>query len=155
MPNGQPDFVEKERPALERFFAPLADVLTDFGRRHNLRLTKYYHDAPSWSFTFKHPCGGVGKIEVERQNEARFRIACQWWYDDYDNLTRSLKRFIGDAHPRNADVLGQELAQALQQVVSWEFGRWDEKRGGYSWQSTWTKEQFQALQEQYPTIEGI
>jgi hypothetical protein len=49
MPNGDPDFNVKE---LERFFSALASVLESFAQRHNLRLEKYYHQAPSWGFLY-------------------------------------------------------------------------------------------------------
>ena len=44
MPNGSND--PAERAELEAFFRDLADALTDFANRHNMRLQKYYHDAP-------------------------------------------------------------------------------------------------------------
>ena len=85
MPNGNPDFNVKE---LERFFSALAAVLEGFAQRHNLRLEKYYHQAPSWGFLFRHPSGGVGKIEVQRVSEATVCILSDWWYDDFDAATR-------------------------------------------------------------------
>src|SRR5262245_864534 len=50
MPNGNPDFYEKELPALEAFFAPTAGVLKDLADDHNLMLDRYYHQSPSWRF---------------------------------------------------------------------------------------------------------
>jgi hypothetical protein len=63
MPNGTPDVHERTKPKYDAFFVPLAAQLTDFASRHRLRLEKYYHEAPMWSFPFRHPNGGVAKID--------------------------------------------------------------------------------------------
>jgi hypothetical protein len=60
MPNGDPDFDAKGRRELDRFFSALAPALESFAQQNNLRLQKYYHQAPSWGFLFRHPSGGIG-----------------------------------------------------------------------------------------------
>lgn len=155
MPNRDPNFQMTEMPELDEFFRPIANVLTDFARRHNLKLTKYYHYAPSWSFAFRHPCGGVGKVEVCREHSEALQVLCSWWFDDYDKLTRFIKTYKGESLPRDSQMLDHELEQSLNVVLAWLFGTWDEQQGGYhSWKNTWTKEQFNALLEQYPDPHG-
>ena len=135
---------------LESFFAPLADVLQSFGERHNLKLEKYYHEEPSWSFTFRHPSGGVGKISVLRsRNEVDFD--CWWWYDDYETMTRHIKRMRKEHVPAKPKLVGEELERALQSLLSWKSGNWDEALGGNKvWQKTWTRDEFLRLPEKYP-----
>ena len=124
MPNGDPDFYEKEFPELESFFAPVASVLTEFGRRHNLALEKYYHQSPSWRFNFRHPQGGVASLDVMRESAESIKIYSYWWVDDYDTFSRSIKR---DETPpgRLADTdLGRILEDRLADILSWEKGAW-------------------------------
>ena len=147
MPNGDPDFKLKE---LERFFSVLAAVFESFAQRHNLRLEKYYHQAPSWGFLFRHPSGGVGKIAVQRANEATVCILSDWWYDDFDAATRFIRTASAGPMPLNSE-LALELEKALSELLSWRFGDWHERHTGYTnWRKTWTKEQFQKLPAEYP-----
>src|SRR5439155_15236553 len=114
MPNGNPDFNVKE---LGRFFSALAAVLEGFAQRHNLRLEKYYHQAPSWGFLFRHPSGGVGKIEVQRVSEATVCILSYWWYDDFDAATRFIRSASVEPMPVNSEIAG-ELEHALSELLS-------------------------------------
>lgn len=177
MPNGDPDFHLKEEPKLAAFFQPIAEVLTDFSQRYNLKLQKYYHQAPSWDFVFRHPQGGVGKIDVYRytdetillkdfhslapsgtsdvygQIDDRVFLTSIWWYDDYDKLTRFIKRVKHEPIHRDAQLLLAALESSLRLIVSWQFGQWDDHFSGYdSWKKTWTKKQFEALSDDYPEL---
>jgi hypothetical protein len=157
LPNGDPEFHLKEEPELETFFRPIADALTAFARQHNLKLEKYYHQSPSWSFTFRHPQGGVAKIQVCRESAEAAGLLCFWWYDEYDQLTRHMKNSKGKSKSvsREPEALTRELEECLKLVVSWQFGTWDEHCGGYdSWKKTWTKQQFDALLDSYPTLKA-
>jgi hypothetical protein len=147
MPNGSPEFNVRE---LERFFSVLAAILESFAQRHHLRLEKYYHQAPSWAFLFRHPSGGVGKLEVQRANEMAVCILSNWWYDDFDAATRFIRTTSVGPMPPNSE-LGVQLENALSELLSWRFGDWHERHMGYTnWRKTWTKEQFQRLLAEYP-----
>jgi hypothetical protein len=150
MPNGDPNFAEQELPALEEFFRPLQTLLTDFAQQHTLKLTKYYHQAPAWMFAFRHPKGGVGQIEVSRADSHRLGITGCWWYDDYVSLQRNLKRHSGRSLTLESPDIADELEACLYRILSWEFGTWDGCHSGYTWGKTWTKEQFEALLDDYP-----
>ena len=177
MPNGDPDFHLREAPKLDAFSRPIAEVLIDFARRHNLKLQKYYHQAPSWDFTFRHPQGGVGKIDVYRytdeaillndlrhltasgssdvygQTDDRIGLASIWWYDDYDKVTRFIKRVRHEPIRRDVQTLPGALENSLRLIVSWPFGQWDEHFGRYdTWKKTWAKGEFEALLEGYPEL---
>jgi hypothetical protein len=151
MPNGDPDFHVNEEPKLEAFFGPIAEVLTDFSRRHNLELQKYYHQASSWDLTFRHPQGGVGKIDVCRytdetillndlrslalggkidaysHTDAKVFLASIWWYDDHDKLTRFIKHVKHEPISRDAQLLLEALESSLKLILSWQFGQWDDQ----------------------------
>jgi hypothetical protein len=155
MPNGDPDFHLNEQPKLEAFFEPLAEVLTAFAQRHNVKLQKYYHQAPSWDFTFRHPQSGVGKIDVHRYSDDSVFLISYWWYDDYDLLTRFGKRVKHEPIPADAPRLSIALESSLRLVVSWQFGQWDDQYGGFdSWKQGCTKEQFEALSNDYPVLDS-
>jgi hypothetical protein len=151
MPNGSND--PAERAELEAFFRDLADALTDFANRHNMRLQKYYHDAPEWTFTFRHPQAGVSAIEVLRVGPELRRVDCCWWYDDYDKLTRFIRRHHGATVPRQAGNIQEELDVALSTILGWKFDDWGESHGGYKqWRRSYTKEQFLSLRNEYPEL---
>jgi hypothetical protein len=48
MPNGNSQFIWKERPSLDIFFSEIGVTLTKFAEDHNLRIDKYWHQFPSW-----------------------------------------------------------------------------------------------------------
>src|ERR1700719_5404086 len=110
MPNGDSGFQVKERE-LEKFFQTVAGVLTQSSQRHNLKLEKYYHQSPSWSFTFRHPKGGVAKIEVSRESPDTLGLSSCWWYDDYDKLTRFARKTKSRSLPPTPRVLTDELEE--------------------------------------------
>lgn len=149
MPNGNPDC---DRPALDRFFGVIAPVIEAFVQRHHLRLQKYYHESSSWDLLFRHPQGGIAKIEVQREPGETLGIAAIWWYDDFDASTRYIRRsgkkvcILPDP-----ELLVQELQTAFCDLLSWPFGEWDERHGGYTmWKRTWSKANFQDLCKDYP-----
>ncbi len=92
MPNGTPDFRENAETDYDRFFGPLAGELHDFADRHELKLEKYYHEASVWSFLFRHPLGGVAKIDVSKESEDTIKLWKYWWQDDYDQGIRFLRQ---------------------------------------------------------------
>ncbi len=146
MPNGHPDFAAKEKPLLDAFFRPIAPVLEELANQHNLRLTKYYHQFPSWGLTFKHPQGGVGQIELSKETDANLGIAACWWFDDYDESTRYIKWSGVKVIGMNPDDLVHELDLAFQAILGWQFGTWNEKHSPETFRTSWqrfSKEQFQ------------
>jgi hypothetical protein len=48
MPNGHANHPHYDKiiADLDAFFSPVANLLSSFAENHNLRLVKYYHDAP-------------------------------------------------------------------------------------------------------------
>ncbi len=150
MPNGDPRFHENELPILEKFFQHVAVTLSDFAHRHNLRLEKYYHQSPSWSFTFRHPQGGVGKIDVSRASNEELTISTCWWYDNFDLQRRSIRNAEKVFLRVDSEKLVQTLDQSLASVLAWEFGSWEEHWDNHSWGRQWTKQQFEELLDMYP-----
>jgi len=146
MPNGHQDFAEKEKPLLDAFFKPVAPVMEKFAEQHNLRLEKYYHQFPDWSFIFRHPQNGVAKIQVNKETEKALGVYACWWFDDYDNSTRYIKKSGAKLIEINPDDLIQELGFAFQTILGWQFGTWDEKHTSETYRTGWkrfSKEQFQ------------
>jgi hypothetical protein len=154
MPNGTPDFHEVAEPEYERFFAPIATQLRDFARRHNLKLEKYYHEAPAWSFLFRHPLGGVGKVDVEKESDTHCTLRKCWWCDDYEAGIRSLRQAQTDAFQRSPEGLADLLDDALRDILSWPDCSWTEQHGGFSdiWQTTWSRDAFNQLELAYPAV---
>ena len=146
MPNGHSDFASKEKPLLDVFFKPIALVMEKFAEQHNLRLSKYYYQFPTWDFTFKHPKNGVGKIEVDKDTDTTLGVYAFWWFDDYDNFTRYIKQSEKRTVQLDPNELENVLTIAFQSVLGWQFGTWDEKHTSDTYRTSWkqfTKEQFQ------------
>ena len=135
MPNGSADFHKKELPALEAFFAPMADVLNEFGSRHNLMLDRYYHESPSWRFNFKHPKGGVASLDVMKESADSIKIHLYWWVDDYDVFTRFIRTDETPSYGIKSAELAQILEEQLRAILSWVPGEWTQVATGYeqSW----------------------
>jgi len=138
MPNGDPDFDEKEFPVLESFFAPIADLLTTFAARYNLMLEKYYHQLPSWRLNFRHPKGGVSSLEVMRDSPGSIKVYRYWWIDDYDNFSRSIRRDETQAYELTNTDLNRILEEQFRGMLSWDRGAWTQVATGY--ESSWKRQ---------------
>jgi hypothetical protein len=132
MPNGDHEFDTKTKLELDEFFAPIARQIEDFALRHNLRLTKYYHQWHQWDFTFRHPHGGVGKINVMKESESTIKIGCGWWMDDYDEGTRSGKSGVAKVIPVDGVDCEVKLSEALRQTMGWNIGEWTTITPGFA-----------------------
>lgn len=151
MPNGSRDFREKELPALESFFAPMAGVLCVFGSKHNLMLVRYYHEFPSWRFNFRHPKGGVASLEVMKASEVSIKIYLYWWVDDYGNFTRLSRSGETPSYGVGDPDLPRILEEQFRKVLSWEPGGWTQVATVYeqSW-SRMGKKWHEQVVESYP-----
>ena len=139
MPNGNPHFSVQELPTLKAFFSGISDVLARFAQM------------PSWRFSFKHPKGGIGCIEVMKESATEIKIYSYWWIDDFENATRYSRSSetnvltLGDVELRNL------LQDALTLLLSWPLNAWTEITTGYAqaW-SGYTKEDFSKFEGAYP-----
>lgn len=148
MPNGDPDFDPKE---LDIFFAPIADVMVRFSVGHGLQLEKHYHESPAWSFLFRHPKKGIAKLDVQKVEEEKVRIDLAWWYDDYENATRSIKHSSTPLLDRVPKTVSKKLEECFTCILSWEFGDWTSIHKGYEriWHQM-AKNDFEADTLRYP-----
>ena len=152
VPNGDPDFATK-LPGLEAFFAPFAKACRRFAKRHKIKIEKYYHDFPDWSFRFRHPAGGIGSISLVKEPGSCLGLWEHWWLDDYDNGTRSIKTKEHEPFSIDGVDVVEKLESALVNILGWKLGDWDSVHDGYaSWHETWTKRQFEALDRHYPKL---
>jgi hypothetical protein len=120
--------------------------LEKFAAQHNLRLTKYYHQSSTWDFTFKHPKNGAAKIEVHKDTDSTLGVYAYWWFDDYENFTRYIKKSEKKTVQLNPKDLENLLTTAFQAVLGWQFGTWDEKHTSETYRTGWkqfSKEQYQ------------
>jgi len=152
MPNGDPDWGTKEHPMLEAFFGKISDVLEEFADDHNLLIEKYFHQGNSWSFLFRHPKGGIGKIQVQKCKEDQVKIYPIWWIDYYEENRRDSKHPNGSKVSLERDELRKELDKLFRIIISWakeelEIGS---PNPNSIWKKTWNKEEFEKQDEQYP-----
>ncbi|MBE0537109.1 MAG: hypothetical protein IH624_15720, partial [Phycisphaerae bacterium] len=79
MPNGDFNWKKNEYPQLEVFFNKISQGIIGFADRYNLRVQKYYHQFPSWDLLFRHPKGGIGKIEIQKETDNEVKLCLYWW----------------------------------------------------------------------------
>jgi hypothetical protein len=120
MPNGNPEITPEEWVKIRAFFVKISGTLSDFAYRHNLMVDEYYHEAPVWSFRFRHPKGGGAAVYVERLNDATVQLNGAWYIDEYETFTRHLK--WGPKHNICLEEidLKNELEAFLTAIVGWE-----------------------------------
>jgi hypothetical protein len=145
MPNGDPIFDYEE---MERFFAPIADVIHRFANKRNLLIDKYYHDTRDCSLRFNHPKDGQASIHLRRDHENRLMLSSAWHYDDYEKSMRFLYARDERQCSINPDIVSRELENELQGIVGVSFGAW--QRGDDCGWKRFTKEEFQAMLPKYP-----
>lgn len=152
MPNGDPNWGKKELPKLRAFFHKISKVLKDFAHTHNLKIDKYYHQGSDWAFLFRHPEGGVGKIQVQKCGDDHIMVYPMWWLDDYDANRRDSKHTEGEKCSLDHTALRTLLEGRFKLVLSWRkedlvLG----KPNPYSnWKDKLTKEEFERLNDKYP-----
>jgi len=78
---------------LNSFFSQFSWAFLNFAAEHHLRVDKYWHDFPSWQFSFRHPKGGAACIEVFREGDTELSVSGYWWIDDHDQGTRHSRTY--------------------------------------------------------------
>ena len=135
-------------------FAPLAQTFLTFAAEFNLTVGRGSVDAVSWYFSFQHPKGGIGRIEVCRDGEHEVNVHAYWWLDDYEQGTRFCRR--SQSGPQSVDKLQTPalLRRTLSSMVSWPSDSWNETVTGLgeSWKRNFTKEEFAHLSAKYSIL---
>ncbi len=152
MPNGDQEWGIKEYPKLEEFFSKISEVLEDFAKIHNLLIDKYYHQGHDWSFLFRHPKGGIGKLQVQKCNEEHVKIYPMWWIDHYEENRRDSKHSEGLKIPIEKNVLRKELENLFQVIIGWEKEELEEGTPNpyCIWKNIMTRNKFKKENEKYP-----
>lgn len=117
--------------AYDEFFAPLsADILRLVSER-GLHLEKYYHEAPCWSLLFRHPKGGVAKVEVAKKEDGRVGVSGVWWKDDFDAGTRSLVWFEEEVVGHDGLAVSRSAKVMFERILAHPLGAWSKVADGY------------------------
>jgi hypothetical protein len=142
--NGQAD-------ARDVYFIPIADAIIDVAKRHNLLISRYYHDVEMWSLCFTHPKGGHVRLDVMRESATSVTLVGCWWLDDYQRFTRNLKGTGKIPCAKSAEQISDVLERLLMIVLRWQLDDWTQIATGYekSW-SPYTQEQFEAMAPRWP-----
>lgn len=150
MPNGDPIKWQDDYPKLEAFFAKIADVLEHFANKHNLTIEKYYHEGHEWSFLFRHPLGGIGKIQVSKSRDENVTVYPIWWVDDYEQKRRRIKHLSGEQSTLDKNILAKILEDTLQTILGWQIKDLDFSSRLFFLKSRRKKEIFSKYEEQHP-----
>ena len=120
MPNGVYDLSDDDWIKIQNFFEKLSPILFSFAIAHNLVIDRYYHEAPAWTFRFRHPRGGGAGIHVERVDDLTVKVNPSWYFDEYESYTRYLKSGPEERlQLAQVDLLGT-LEASLVQILGWD-----------------------------------
>jgi len=144
----------KDTSPLDDFFSQFSWAFLNFAAQHHLRVDKYWHDFPSWRFSFRHPKGGAACIEVFREGEKQLSISGYWWMDDYDLGKRSGRIYRSETLTVDAVKMADLLQVTLIKIVGWLPDSWTDVNTelGDSWRKNFTKEQFEREVDDYPRL---
>ncbi len=150
MPNGHPDWSEKELPKLEAFFSKISKVLKGFANRYNLMIDKYYHQTDSWTFRFRHPLGGHCHIHVHKCGEEHVELGVSWQICDYDASTMYSKHTKLKRCTLKKTALLALLTEMLKLVLCWRKEDLMPVNGKYNEWKEVSKEEFEKQDDKYP-----
>lgn len=144
----------KDIPLLDNFFSQFSWAFLNFAAKHHLQVDNYWHDFPSWRFSFKHPKGGAACIEVFREGETQVSVYAHWWMDDYEQGTRSGRTYQSEILTVDPSEMADLLEETLTKTVSWPLNSWSDVTTGLgdSWKRIFTKEQFERQVDNYPSL---
>jgi hypothetical protein len=104
------------------YFKPFAKILDKFADEHNLQVEKYRRNLPQWSFSFQHPLGGNGRVDIQVNAQHEVSMV-QWWIvSDYERHTRKLKSMPTERIETPMDCLEEKLLSAIQKILEWQLG---------------------------------
>lgn len=116
---------------IEDFFSPVYAGIQNLADRRNLLLEKYHQDAPVWSLLFRHPKGGVAKIDLLRTDEGKVALSAVWWKNDFEASTRYLKWFDEVIVEKECEAIVAGIADLLDSVLAYPDDAWSKTVGGF------------------------
>jgi len=120
MPNEDFDWKKNDFTKLEIFFGKIEKVLEEFAEKHNLMISKYYHQFPSWDLMFRQPRGGVAKIEISKEGEDEVRIRASWWIDQAEPRIRYLYSSEGEMSSLEHKMIRDLLHKTFNRMLAWD-----------------------------------
>jgi hypothetical protein len=138
MPNGDYSLFRDDWKRIRAFFEERSAILLGFATAHNLAVDKYYHDAPSWTFRFRHPKGGGAGVHVERVDDSTVRVGKLWFIDEYENYTHYVKSEVSGDLLLAAIQLREVLEESLKDIAGWNksdmtaYGGYEKFRSKYA-----------------------
>jgi hypothetical protein len=115
----------------DEFFAPISADISTLVTERGLLLKKYYHEAPCWSLLFRHPKGGVAKVEISKKDDGRIGVCGVWWKDDFDAGPRSIMSFDEDVVERSGVAVTGSAQEMLARILAHQSGVWSKVVDGY------------------------
>lgn len=91
-PNAGGHYNESQTNEVLNFFAKNELRLTEFSNKYNLKIRKYYHSGPDWSFDFRNNDSDYCSVAIGYiPTTSKLSITNSCYYDDYDHFTRFIK----------------------------------------------------------------
>lgn len=136
---------------IEGFFSPVYAGVQGLADRRNLLLEKYYQEAPVWSLLFRHPKGGVAKIDLLKTNQGRVALSAVWWINDFEASTRYMKWFEEVIVEKECEAIVTGISVLLDRVLAHPYGDWSKAVDGFKplWESS-GRDSVEGEERRYP-----
>ena len=142
MPNGDYSLTRDDWAKIKAFFAEHSTLLLRFATVHNLSIDEYYHDAPAWTFRFRHPKGGGAGIHVQRLNDSTIRIGKLWYIDEYETFTHRTKSETSGGLPLSEINMREVLEKSLNEIAAWDKSEMNASGGYEKFWSRFSREEW-------------
>ncbi|MDM3870715.1 hypothetical protein QSV34_05050 [Porticoccus sp. W117] len=120
-PEGKVVDPDKWNP-LDNRFSPYASMLEKFAESHQLRIKRYYHGQPCWSFYVKPSVEEHAKLDLHINDFGDMLLSTFWWVDDNSSgsVHRELK--IRESTPITDDgqlalLMERQLNKILKSTI--------------------------------------
>jgi hypothetical protein len=105
------------RAESERFFAPIAAMLSAFAKSHNLQIAKYEHGSSTWNFHFRLRDDGTGLLQAMRSGENDLLLFGSRSRRDREQFRLFSRGWHGPVIPRDDPRLEVALTSLLREIV--------------------------------------
>src|SRR6478609_7672079 len=102
----------------ERFFAPIASMLSAFAESHHLKIAKYEHGSSTWNFHFRLRDNGQGLLQAMRSGENDLVLFGSRGRRDHERFRLFSRSWQGPVIARDDPRLELALTSLLKEIVA-------------------------------------
>ena len=138
----EPNLSKAER----RLFEAASPALHSFADTHGIKLSKWFKDVAIWAFEFRHPRGGISRIDFESVGGGRAKIVSYWTISDYDAGSERA-RFVSIPASEN---IADQLEKVLTDILYWTPADLSAPVINKNIHKYWTKARWEECEQRFP-----